>query len=170
MKGVFENSDGSIEIVTFVDGINPNEEMLKLENRPSYNSKISHGVLDDIDAYPNSDGAVDIQDYELDEATETVVLKSVPDQVRHFRSSWIWNGLRVAVDSTKAVEERKVKARSIRNRLLELSDKDEFRLQAPGSNAANLASMRAYRKSLRDLGTAIDADPENIVWPTKPVV
>ena len=115
---------------------------------------------------PDNNGSA--MEYVLDESTETVSQVACADQRRCYRDTWRWNGSALVEDSDMVLETKKEKVRKVRNKLLELSDKDELKLL--GAGGQNLNDMRTYRQELRDLGGFIDADPDNITWPTKPNV
>ena len=125
-------------------------------------SSVHRGNITDANI-PNNAGAA--MEYVVDEDTETVSQEACQDQIRCFRDCWKWDGTKIIEDNVMVLDKKKSKVRAVRNRLLELSDKDEFRL-----TGQDLANVKTYRQSLRDLGPNIENDPDNVPWPTKPSV
>lgn len=169
---VHENADGTVSITT----MDPNfflaetkkgkteaqilaEHEIRLANENP--TAVVHGQIDPA-TLPDNAGAA--MEHVLDEATMSVGQAPYADQRRCFRDQWVWNGSAVVEDAVKVLAEKSRKARAVRNRMLALTDSEEFRLTGPA-----LADSRAWRQSLRDLGATIDVDPDNVVWPAKPV-
>ena len=88
---------------------------------------------------------------------------------RYFRNAWVWDNTlnKVVVDPVKEKQIRSENARKIRNQLLEKSDL-EIIIAYEKNDTVLVDSLKVYRQTLRDLGIAIDNDPENINWPVHP--
>ena len=85
---------------------------------------------------------------------------------RAFRGAWVWDGAAVVTDPAKKLEHKKAQTRKVRDDLLQKSDVDYT--VAVERGLGEVQQLKQYRQSLRDLGAAIDADPDNITFPTKP--
>jgi len=155
---VSENPDGSVSITT----MSPKTDVTIDAHRAELITKGVNVVAQVEDTeLPDNGGAA--QEYSLDEDTLAITRVPCTDQRRCHRDCWVWDGTAVVEDAVKVKEEKKKKARILRNKMLDKTDKDEFRLTGP-----ELSALKAWRKSLRDLGTSINTDPDNITWPTKP--
>jgi len=165
-KIVWQNPDGSLAITVFTpSAIATGKTIEELEadmvsrNQVPVNA-ISVGYCEDTDL-PNTAPEDVVEDYYFENGN--AVKKPVDDKVRHFRNSWRWDDVnkKVIEDTSIRTEARKLNVRGIRNKLLEVTDSDVLgRLTGQA-----LADVQIYRQELRDLGVAIDTDPENVIFP-----
>lgn len=155
---VSENVDGSVGITTMA----PNAPVSISEHANELKAR-GVNVVAEIDDATLPDNAGAAMEHVLDESTMEVNAAPYTDQRRCFRNQWVWNGTSVVENPTAVQAEKVARAKAVRNRMLALTDSEEFRLTGPA-----LAAIRAWRQSLRDLGADIDADPDNIVWPSRP--
>lgn len=162
MKLIFEHADGTLSVMTPAQhamtelGLNETEfyAHLIVAHAPpgaTYRATIAAAALP----------SAPVTDWQLNGTTPTFA--PVADPARHFRAAWRWNGAAVIIDAAQESAQRKATARAIRDTLLHITDTLYQRESEQGG--PNLATMRARRQGLRDLGTAIDADPVNLVWP-----
>lgn len=160
---VSTNPDGSVGITTpSPEWLAAGNDLVALEaDLKSKNSAFNPVAHIADSALPDNAGLA--MEYVLDEDTLVVTQVPCPDQRRCFRNQWKWDGTAVVEDIVAVQEEKIKKAKAIRNRILEQSDKEEFILSGP-----DLDALRTWKQSLRDLGADISADPENVVWPAKP--
>lgn len=121
-----------------------------------------HSVVSKIDDVDLPDDSAELIWDEVD----GIPTQRMSGNAREFRDDWTWSGSGVVTDPTKKVERKKSKAREVRNKLLEQSDTEAMVATERGD--ARLPQLKTYRQELRDLGTQIDADPDNITWPVKP--
>ena len=167
---IFEMPDGSIAITVPASPLRKDEteaeylDRIAVKARPNGATQV--GIIDK-DELPHADPAdtTVIENYVLDEATETVSKQPAADRIRAFRNSWRWNGTGIEVDSTLETAERWVRVRKIRNKLLALSDGNMARENEQGGPNQN--AYKSYRQALRVVPQD-NADPRNIAWPQKP--
>jgi len=191
-KIVWENSDGSIIVTTLIDATDHEAEKDRLiqkreeqRNRetlefgaPISESRNHVGFVEEKDlpnaAQPivyDTDGLTEleaakpetvVEDYTVENGA--AVKKPVMDNIKHLRGSWRWDAVnnKIIEDPAEAKNIRSRNVRAVRNQLLKDSDQDEFRLTGQA-----LADARSYRASLRDLGSDIDTDPENVNFPVR---
>lgn len=171
-KIIFERADGSLIVRTPValkrEGETDTQyyDRIAAKNKPvgsTQKSIISATSLPYADPADN----IVIEDYVLDESTQVVSKQPVVDKIQAFRDSWRWDGAtgKVVVDAALEVEERWSRIRTIRNKLLELSDSSMARENEQGGPNQN--AYKAYRQSLRDL-PADNSDPSDVTWPGAP--
>lgn len=164
-KLVISRPDGGVSIVTPA----PNAMKELGMDEPTFMSWIK--------ARHESEGAnivAEIDDVDLpDDSLEEVwheengqPIKRATGNSRSFRDDWTWDGSAVITDSVKQSSRKKQIAREVRNTLLAKSDTEA--LVATERGDARLPQLKTYRQELRDLGTQIDSDPDNITWPVKP--
>jgi hypothetical protein len=124
---------------------------------------VCHAIVDDSTLPDNAGTALK---WELDEDTETVSQVPHTDQRRCYRNTWEWDGSAVVENAVAIGLEKRAEARIIRNKLLAKSDATY--LSETERAGPNVNALKAYRQALRDLGAAIDTDPDTLVWPVKP--
>lgn len=169
---VHENADGTLAITTMAPNfvaaeikkgksealIYQEHELRLASENPTATIRGSFSV----DILPDGGGAH--MEHVLDENLLTVSQQPYADQRRCFRNQWRWvDGVGVVEDPALVLAEKSKRAKAVRNRMLELTDKEEFRLTGTA-----LANIRAWRQQLRDLGAQIDLDPDSVIWPAKP--
>lgn len=174
MKIVWQNPDSSLAVTTLLVTTDLEAEKTKIA---SNNPQFTHaGNIEDKD-FPNAaqpavmdgeEGAsamleVVVEDYFIENGA--AVKKPVMDNLRHLRGSWRWDDVnkKVIEEPVLAKAIRASNARAVRNQLLKDSDSLEFRLTGQA-----LADARTYRQELRNLGSAIDANPEDVLFPVRP--
>lgn len=156
---VFKNPDGSLAVTTVSPSVDYEAEKAKiLANNPHLTFA---GDVEETD-FPTDI----VEDYVVENGA--AVKKQVEDSIRHFRASWRFDEInnKIVEDPALVAEERKANVRKVRNELL--AETDIEMAVANEKGAANANDMKTYRQSLRDLGTDIDADPENVTFPVKP--
>jgi len=158
-KIVFKNPDGSLAVTTVSDKVNYEAEKAKIL---AANPQLSFaGDIEDAD-FPTDP----LEDYVVENGS--AIKKPVQDNIRHFRAAWRWDNInnKIVEDETEVAVCRAKNVRAVRTQLLAESDIEMSISTEQGK--PNEVDMKAYRQSLRDLGTDIDADPENVTFPVKP--
>ena len=174
-KIVFKNPDGSLAVTTLANGIDIVQERVKiLAHNPDFTyvadvaekdfpNAAQPEVLDvdEVTVLEFAQPEAIVEDYVIENGLP--IKKPVADNLRHLRNSWRWNGLKVIESASIVKTMRAENVRVVRDQLLTESDVDEFRLSGQA-----LADAQTYRTALRDLGTDIDLDPENVTFPVRP--
>ena len=124
---------------------------------------IPFSIINDTDL-PNADGSKVIEEYVLDEKTREVKKCKCENQIRAFRNCWRWDGEKIICDPELEKKERWNRIRTIRNKLLDMSDKEMSRAM---ETQIGISEIKEYRQKLRDIPQN-NTDPENIDWPIKP--
>jgi len=171
-KIVWENPDNSIEVTALEKGVDIDESIFRLvtrnqeqrdleiaEHGAPITPLLNHAGNTEDSALPNSDGTI-VEDYFIENGM--AVKKPVPDNIRHLRGSWRWDGFKIVENAIIAKSIRANNVRAVRNQLLADSDSLEFSL-----TGQVLADAKSYRDNLRGLGVDIDLDPENVNFPIR---
>ena len=172
MKLVYQRPDGVTVItpapqnqvarVLPVQDLTPSQYIQFIKDRDGPKYLESEGM-------PLSTPIVEVNDFpshagEMENVLTDLTVSKSPykDQIKCFRGAWELNGNSVVENPAKVKELKSERCRRIRDKMLEKTDYEEF-----SKTGQELADVRTWRQSLRDLGSQIDTDPDNVAWPTR---